>query len=235
MKQSEEIDLRQGLVNDPAALMAFDSSFWHGDTANLVFDTTRNSYKVGDSGLVGAVSSRSQYLYGDFEFSMTVDSLSPDSNDGASATQGKRWGLQNVGDTLERGAAYFEMRFDSVTGGDTLTIRPLRAVIRDEQGVKQQKNITWDTRWGDSDASVSATRYRIKWESDNIQFLINDSIVATLGDRPDSSNRTFQINTSIPQALRIVNRTVDTTDSAAMSMKLLVVRNARMINPRLML
>ena len=224
--------MRQGLVQDPAVRATFDSSFWKGDTANGVFDTLDNGVNIGDTGLVGSMSSFSQYLYGDFEFSLTVDSLSPDSNDGASATAGKRWGLLNKGDTLERGAAYFEMRYDSVTGGDTTNTRPFRAVIRSEQGTVQRKNITWDTLWGGITAS---TRYRIKWESDGYTFLINDTVYATLGDNPDSANATFQINTSIPQALRLDNRTIDTVDSSAMSLRMLVVRNSRMINPRLML
>src|SRR3990167_6496205 len=230
MQYGEERDMRQGLVQDPAVRAAFDSSFWKGDTVNMVFDTLANGVNIGDTGKAGGMSSFSQYLYGDFEFTITVDSLSPDSNDGASAAAGKRWGLLNKGDTLERGAAYFEMRYDSVTGGDTTNTRPLLAVIRSEQGTVQRKNITWDTLWG---GAAPATRYRISWEADGYTFLINDSVVATMGDKPDSYNSRFQINTSIPQALRISNGTVDTVDSSAMSLRLLVVRNSRMINPRL--
>ena len=222
---SDERDLRSGLVYDPT-VRGFDSSFWRGDTADITFDTVRNALEFGDTGLVGKASSLSQFLYGDFEFTVTVDSLSPDSNDGASLAQGKRWGLQNSGDTLERGAAYFEMRYDTVAGGDTATTRPFRAVIRSEAGTVQRKNITWDTLWG---GAAQAPRYRISWEADGYTFLINDTVYATLGDRPDSSNSTFQINTSIPQALRIVNTSVDTVDSSAMGVKLVVVRNARMI------
>ena len=222
MLNSEERDFREGLVYDPA-VKGYDSSFWKGDTANLTFDTVKNAIKVGDTGLVGSASSYSQYLYGDFEFTVSVDSLSPDSNDGAAGTVGKQFGLLNLGDTLERGAAYFEMRYDTVTGGDTATTRPLRAVIRSEAGTVQRKNITWDTLWGVN------TRYRINWEADGYSFLVNDTIYATLGDKPDSSNSTFQINTSIPQALRISNRVVDAIDTSAMSLKLVAIRNARKI------
>lgn len=228
MRSSEEIDFRSGLTHDPA-VEGFDSSFWKGDTANLAFDSVKNAVTFGDSLQQAKMSSYSQYLYGDFEFTISVDSLSPDSNDGASLAQGKRFGLQNFGDTLERGAAYFEMRYDTVAGGDTATTRPFRAVIRSEAGTVQRKNITWDTLWGVN------TRYRVKWESDGYRFLVNDTVYATLGDRPDSSNSTFQINTSIPQALRLLNTTLDLTDTSVMSMKLMVIRNARMINPRLML
>ena len=235
MLYSEERDLRRGLVHDPAVKAAFDSSFWKGDTVNNAFDSVKNAIKIGDTGLVGSMSSYSQYLFGDFEFTLRFDSLSPDSNDGASLAQGKRWGLFNPGDTLERGAAYFEMRYDTVTGGDTTNTRPFRAVIRSESGTVQRKNITWDTLWAGGGADTTNTRYRIKWESDGYTFLINDTVYATLGDKPDSSNSTFQTNTSIPQSLRVSNSTVDAIDTSAMSLKFLLIRNARMINERKML
>lgn len=220
MQRSEEMDFREGLVYDPA-VKGYDSSFWHGDTANLLFDTVKNAIKIGDTGLVGSVSSYSQYLYGDFEFTMAVDSLSPDSSDSE-----KYWGLRNAGDTLNRGAAYFEMRFDSVTGGDTTNTRPLRAVIYDEQGNKQQKNITLDTAWT---GGARLTRFRIFWEDDGYSFLINDTVYATLGDRPTGSAATYQINTTIPQAIRLSNRSLDTTDTSVTSLKLLTIRNARKV------
>ena len=220
MQNSEEMDFRDGLVYDPS-VKGFDSNFWKGDTANLTYDTVRTALEFGDTGLVGSVSSYSQYVYGDIEFTITVDSLSPDSNDSE-----KYWGVRNLGDSSQRGASYFEMRYDTVTGGDTATTRPLRAVAVSETGTIQRKNITWDTLWG---GTTSGARYRIIWEQSGYSFLINDSVYATLGDKPDSSNTTFQINTSIPQALRISNRTVDTVDSSAMGLKLLKIRNARKI------
>lgn len=231
MRNSEEYNLRRGLIQDPV-VSGFDSSFWHGDTANLVNDTVRGALRLGDTGLPASASSYSQYLFGDFEFTVAIDSLSPDSNDGASASEGKLFGLKNIGDTLQRGAAYFEMRFDSVTGGDTLTTRPFRAVMYDEAGNKQAKNITWDTNWG---GGGRLARLRISWEEDGYTFLINDTVYATLGDRPAGSATRYQINTTIPQAIRISNRSVDTTDTNSTALKFLAVRNSRMINPRVML
>ncbi len=208
--RSEEIDLREGLVYDPV-VKAGDSNFWKSDTiASGLIASDSLQLRL----TAGSASSFSQYLYGDIEFTVQVDSLSPDSNDSE-----KRWGLQNIGDSAERGAVYFEMRYDTVTGGDTATTRPLRAVIRSETGTVQRKNITWDTTWNNA-----RTRYRISWEADGYTFLINDTVYATLGDRPDSSNATFQINTSIPQALRLSNRTADSMD-----VSLIAIRHARKI------
>lgn len=230
MRQSEEYNLRQGLVQDPY-VRGFDSTFWKGDTANLTFDTVKNRIKIGDTsaGAVGSISSFSQYLFGDFEFGIAVDSLSPDSNDSE-----KYFGLRNAGDTLRRGAAYFDMSYDTTNGDSSPNARPFAAVIYDEAGNRQRKTITWDTTWGGLGATAPA-RFRIRWESDGYTFLVNDTVVATLGDRPAGQTSTNQINTTLPQALRISNRTVDATDTSPMSLQLLIIRNSRMINERKML
>lgn len=220
MRSSEERDFREGLVYDPY-VKGFDSNFWKGDTANLLFDTVKNRIKVGDTGLVGSVSSFSQYLFGDFEFVMAIDSLSPDSNDSI-----KYFGLKNEGDSLRRGAAYFDLSYDTTAGDSSPNARPFAAVIYSEGGTRQRKHITWDTLWA---GGGIISRFRISWESDGYRFLVNDSVYATLGDRPDGSTATSQINTSIPQVVRISNRSLDTTDTAVTSMVLLNIRNARKI------
>ena len=221
MLRSEEIDLREGLVYDPY-VKRYDSSFWQGDTANLLFDSVKNAIKIGDTGLVGAASSFSQYLYGDFEFTVALDSLSPDSNDSS-----KFVGLLNPGDTIRRGAVYFDFSYDTTAGDSSPTTRPFSAVIISEAGVRQRKWITFDTLWGGAD--TIATRYRITWEVDGARFLVNDTVYATLGDKPDTANSWFQINKSIPQGLRLVNRSLDTTDTSVTRLKNLAIRHARNI------
>lgn len=224
----EERDFRQGLFYDPS-VKGFDSYLLLGDTVDLLADTVKGALKIGDTGLVGSASSIPQFIYGDVEFAMLTDCLSPDSNDkGNYPAEAKLWGFRNTGDTAGRGSAYFEMRYDTQTGSDTTVTKPLRAVVVSETGTVQRKTISWDTNWENS----RLTRYRIRWESDGYTFLINDTVYATLGDRPDSSNVTFQINTSIPQAIRISNRSLDTTDSAATTMKYMNIRNAKIINWR---
>jgi hypothetical protein len=220
MLKSEELDLREGLVYDPA-VKGSDSNFWKGDTANFGFDTVKNVVKIGDTGLVGSGSSYSQYLYGDFEFSMNIDSLSPDSNDSE-----KYFGLRNLGDSNKRGASYFDLSYDTTAGDSSPSTRSFSAVIYDEAGNRQRKFITWDTGWG---GGGRTNRFRIVWEATGYTFLVNDSVVATLGDRPEGKNATFQINTSIPQALRISNRSLDTTDTNSTSLKLLAIRHARKV------
>lgn len=226
MLNSEEYDLRSGHFYDPT-VRGFDSYFLLGDTADLLADTVRNAIKIGDTALVGSASSIPQFKFGDIEFALLTDCLSPDSNDkGNFPAEAKLWGFKNIGDTALRGAAYFEMRYDTQTGADTTVTKPLRAVIHDENGTVQRKTIAWDTDWENG----RLTRYRIRWESDAVSFLINDTVYATLGDRPDSSNSTFQINTTIPQAIRISNRIADTTDTSSMAAKYINIRNARIIN-----
>ncbi len=220
MQRSEEIDFREGLVYDPY-VKGFDSSFFKGDTANLIFDTVRNAIKLGDTGLVGSASSYSQYLYGDYEFSMLVDSVSPDSNDGE-----KYWGLRNAGDTLRRGAAYFDLGYDTTAGDSSPAARPFAAVIYDEQGNRQRKHITWDTNWG---GGARLTRFRLRWEENGYTFLVNDSVIATMGDMSTGATAVSQINTTIPQALRLSNRGLDTADTSPTALKLLTIRHARKV------
>lgn len=194
-----------------------DTNFWKGDSADLTTDSTdTTAIAIGDSDGGESMSSFSQYLYGDFEFILHFDSLSPDTSD-----SDKRWGLLNIGDSRERGAAYFQMSFDTVTGGDTSDTSPFASVIVDEQGNIQSDSIAWDTAWNDS-----ATRFRIKWEAEGYTFLVNDTVVSTLGDRTVGATAFSQINTTIPQALRVSNRTTDTT---SLLLKLVTVRNARKV------
>lgn len=218
MQRSEEMEFREGLVYDPA-VKAFDSSFWKGDTANLLNDSVKGAIKIGDTGLVGSASSYSQYLYGDFEFTMAIDSLSPDSNDSE-----KYFGLRNLGDTLNRGAGYFDLSFDTVN--DTAGTRHFRAVANGEDTTRVRRNITWDTNWG---GGGRLTRFRIRWEENGYTFLVNDTVAATIGAGRDTDGSELFINTSIPQALRLSNRSLDTTDTSVTSLKLLNIRNARKV------
>ncbi len=220
MQYSEERDRREGLVYDPY-VKGFDSNFWKGDTANLLFDSVKNRIKIGDTGLVGSASSYSQYLYGDFEFTMAIDSLSPDSNDSE-----KYFGLRNPGDTLQRGAAYFNLSYDTTAGDSSPNIRPFSVVLFSEAGTRQRKVVTWDTTWG---GGGILTRFRIVWEEDGCRFLVNDTVIETLGDRTAGATAVSQINTSIPQGLRLSNRSIDTTDTAVTNLSLLAIRNARKV------
>lgn len=220
MLQSEEIDFREALVYDPG-VKGFDSNFWKGDTANLLADTVKNAIKIGDTGLAGSASSYSQYLFGDFEFTVRTDCLSPDSNDSE-----KYWGLRNLGDTQNRGAAYFSMSYDTTAGDSSDTARPFYAVAHSETGTRYRRIIQWDSAWDNS----ANTRYRIVWDADRYVYLINDTIYATIGEGARDSNGTeVLLNKQVPQAVRLSNRSLDTTDTSVTSLKLLNIRNARKI------
>ena len=227
MQFSEEIDFREALVYDPA-VKKFDSSFWQGDTANLTFDTVKNTIKIGDTGLVGSMSSFSQYLYGDFEFSMNIDSLSPDSNDSE-----KFFGLRNKGDSDDRGAAFFDLSYDSEN--DTIHAKTddctghFRLVVHGEDTTRVRINVQFDTAWGSNGVF---TRFRILWEPNGYTFLVNDTVVGTIkaGRNPDDSLAgELKMNTSIPQAIRLSNRSLDTFDTEPMGMKLMTIRHARKV------
>lgn len=218
MIRSEEYDLREGLVYDPA-VKGYDSSFWSGDTANLLHDTVKNTIKIGDTGLVGSASSFAQFLYGDFEFSMNIDSLSPDCNDSE-----KFFGLRNRGDTDNRGSVFFDLSYDTTAGDSSPDTASFAAVAFDEWGNRQRRFIAWDTLWH---GGGKTTRFRIKWEQTGIDFLINDTKVdsATIV----AKDSYLGPNQTIPQAIRLSNRSADTTDTAPTALKLLTIRNARKV------
>ena len=222
MRESEEQDFREGLIYD-AAVKGFDSNFWKGDTANLLEDTVKGVIKIGDTALPGSVSSYSQYLYGDFEFGMLIDSTHPDTGTDCELF----FGLRNLGDTLNRGAAYFDLSYDTTAGDSSPDTASFAAVIWDEEGNRQRKFLTWDSNTMGSQGRLA--RFRIKWESTGYTFLVNDSVIATLGDRVGVGGTVAQINTSIPQALRLSKRSNDTTDTSSTSFKYINIRHARKI------
>lgn len=222
MQRSEEIDLRDGLLYD-AAVKGFDSSFWKGDTANLLADTVRDAIKIGDTALVGKASSYSQYLYGDFEFGIFLDSTVPDSND-----SGRYVGLRNIGDSDNRGAAFFDFTYDTTAGDSSDTTRPFYAVVYGENGTRYEREIEWDTDWS---GGGRLTRFRISWEPNGYKFLINDTVIdsASISEGRDSNGAEVLINHSIPQALRLHKMSTDTTDTSSMALKYLNIRHARKV------
>ena len=217
---SEELDQREGLLYD-AFVKGFDSNFWKGDTANLLNDSVRDAVKIGDTGLVGKASSYSQYLYGDFEFALLLDSTTPDSND-----SGRYVGLRNMGDTLNRGAAFFDFTYDTTAGDSSDTTRPFSFVVYGENGTRYRRFGQWDTDWS---GGARLARFRISWEPNGYKFLVNDTLEASISEGQDSNGAEVLINTSIPQALRIHKMSTDTTDTNCMAMKFVNIRNARKI------
>lgn len=209
--------MRENFFFDPTVKQAFDSYFLLGDTADLTFDTVKNLQKIGDTGLVGSVSSIPQFKYGDFEFRMKFDSLSPDSNDSS-----KFFGLRNRSDD-SRGGIYFDLSYDTTATDSSPSARPFQAVLYDEWGNKRKYPLTWDTLWA---GGGTQTNFRINWEQDLVRFLVNDTVYLTVGDGRDSNGQEVIVNKTIPQGIRIVNRSLDTTDSAPTAMKYLNIRNS---------
>ncbi len=194
MIRSEEIDLREGLVYD-VAIKGNDANFWKTDTGALSISSLKLRFNASTA------SSYAQFLYGDFDFFLAV----PTPGAGSS----RKWGLVNAGDSDERGSVYFQM--------DT----EFYAVIKSETGVKQRTAITFDSDNWDS----ALTHYRIRWEDDGVQFLVNDTVYVTMPIVKNSvTTSTGQINTSIPQALRIVNNDANNVDLAH-----LLVRHSRKV------
>lgn len=216
-----ELDFRDGFFYD-ADVKGFDSGFWKGDTADLLADTVRGALKLGDTALPASVSSFTQLLYGDIEFGMLLDSIINDTTNDSEL----HFGLRNVGDTLNRGAVFFDLAYDTTAGDSSPDTAPFAIVAFDEFGNRQRKHLTWDTDWG---GGGRLARFRIKWEQDGYDFYVNDTRVGTLGDRDSNGVATNQVNTQIPQSIRLSKRSTDTTDTNPTAFKYVAVRHARKI------
>lgn len=221
MIRGEERDLREALLYD-GAVKGVDTGFWAMDSAaGLTRDTVRSAIKVGDTGATPAsASSYSQYLYGDYEFAWIFDSTVPDSSDSE-----LYFGLRNIGDTLNRGAIYFDLGYDTTAGDSSTATRPFAIRAVDEFGNARRQQITWDTDWSGN----GTTRFRFIWETDGIEFYVNDTIVGRISAGDTNGNGQFYPNTNIPQALRISRRSAMTVDTSPPALKYVNIRNARKV------
>jgi len=216
---------RKNFVYD-AVVKGADTDFWSMDSAaGLTADTVRNALKLGDTGAAPvSANSYAQFLEGDFEFDMVFDSTKPDTGDSEIY-----FGLRNISDTLNRGAAYFDMSYDTTAGDSSTDTSSFAAVAYDERGNRKRQFITWDTNWS---GGARTTRFRIQWDDVGLIYTVNDCVVATFTGEGDGD--TFQgVNQTIPQHIRISKRSADTLDTAPSAMKTLIIRNARTISGRL--
>ena len=150
-----------------------------------------------------------------------MDSTTPDSND-----SGRYVGLRNMGDTLNRGSAFFDFTYDTTAGDSSDTTRPFYAVVYSEEGTRFRRAIQWDTDWS---GGARVNRFRISWEPNGYKFLVNDSLEMSISEGRDSNGAEVLINHNIPQALRLHKMSSDTTDTASMALKYVNVRNSRKV------
>jgi len=223
--ENTRFNSRSNFVYDPVVKGA-DTDFWSMDSAaGLTADTVRNALKFGDTGAVPAsANSYAQFLEGDFEFDMVLDSSKTDSTD-----SGLYFGLRNISDTLNRGAVFFDLSYDTTATDSSPNARPFALVAYDERGNRKRKHVTWDTTWS---GNAQTTRFRIQWDNIGYSFLVNDVVVGTFTGEEDGD--TFQgVNQSIPQHIRISRRSADTLDTSPTALKCLIIRDARTISGRL--
>lgn len=146
---------------------------------NFWKDTAGTSSATGNKLRLNAASIASyiQHIFADVEIGLNIPTT-------PSTGEAKHWGLRSPA-TDTQGAAYFEI------AGAVFT-----AVTRDSAGTAETTTLTW------SSYENAETKYRIRWEPDQVIFYINGTIVATH-------------NTRVPQnalPLRIVNADSDNVD-----------------------
>lgn len=169
-------DKRDGYTYD-VAIKRGDSTFWMERTGALAIDSTGDTIVLRVSG--DRFHSYLQHIFGDFEFQLTIPA-----NPGATTDQ--TWGLRNPSDT-QVSCAYFSIDTNSAFTCKT----------GDNYGNLQSSAVTWDTNWSDT-----AVTYRIRWEEDVVNFLINDTVVATHSTRVGTK----------PQSLELRNATASNMD-----------------------
>ncbi len=155
------------------------------DTA--FWKTTSGTPAISSTVLRFTSAAAASYLlhkFGDFEFAFNVPTT-------PSAGEAKHWGLR-APSTDTQGAAYFEI------AGAVFT-----CVTCDDAGTAETTTLTW------SAYQAAATKFRILWEADRVQFMIDGSIVATHKTRVPSN--------ALP--LRIVNADADNCDLSYIKMR----------------
>lgn len=144
MAETIALDKRDGYIYDPI-VRGYDTTtpFWKSISGTPTITSGLLSFNAAES------ASWLLHLYAEMEFLLNIPAQ-PTSGDV------RRFGLQNpASDNL--GAAYFD------TTGTAFT-----ANVIDGNGTKKTTTITWDnTNW-----SAAAVVYRIRWEKDQVLFLI---------------------------------------------------------------
>ena len=185
----KEKDERDGYVYD-AAVKGGDTTFWSEVLGSIATDTTGVNKTIRVSS--ARLHSFLQHKFGEYEFMLEVPA-SP----GAATNQS--WGLRtpkndtsdSLADTgIKGGGIYFQIDTNAT----------FQAISYDDFGNRESTTLTFD-----SDAYDGVqNRYQIRWEADQVKFLINDTVVATHTTRVPQS----------PQPLELKNYTASNLDIA---------------------
>lgn len=161
-------DERDGYVYD-ARIKGSDTTFWSEVVGTLAVDTSDSTTALRIN--ADRMHSFLQHVYGTYEFGVNLPA-------NPAATTNQKWGLRNpmddtlISDTgLVPSGIYFSVDTNAV----------FQVVSHDDLGNRQTTNVTWDTDWGGQQ-----TKFTIRWEADIINFLVNDSVIATHSDRVPS-------------------------------------------------
>lgn len=180
-------DNRDGYDFD-ARIKRGDTTFWSEHSGSIAVDTSDSTTAIRVSS--ARLHSYLQHIYGDYEFTVNIPA-----NPGVATIQ--TWGLRNpTGDTtlgdsgIVGGGIYFSIDTDSV----------FKVVSHDDFGNQEVTAVTWDTDWGGQQ-----TKFTIRWEDDIVNFLVNDTVIATHSERVPTK----------PQSLELRNGTASNMDVAS--------------------
>jgi hypothetical protein len=168
-------DERDGYVYD-ARIKGADTTFWAEAVGTLAVDTSDSTTVIRVN--ADRLHSFLQHIYGEYEFSVNIPAA-------PAATTAQSWGLRNpmndttLGDTgIVPSGIYFSIDTDAV----------FSCRSHDDFGNRQTTNVTWDTDW-----DGQQTLFKIRWEEDIINFLVNDTIIATHSTRVPTSAQSLEL------------------------------------------
>lgn len=158
-------DNRDGYVYD-ARIKRGDTTFWSEHTGAVAVDTTDSTTALRVN--ADRLHSFLQHIYGTYEFSVNLPGV-PD------ASTQQTFGLRNPTDDTTLGdssiipsGVYFSLDTNST----------FQCVSHDDFGNQESSTVTWDTDW-----DGQQTKFTINWEEDLVNFLVNDTVIATHSTR----------------------------------------------------
>lgn len=189
MGMFEKRDERDGYTYD-AAIKGLDTTFWSAVIGTPAADTTGMNKTIRVS--AARIHSFLQHIFGEYEFVVSIPAA-------PAATTRQTWGLRNPkNDTGDSGVSDTGMIGSGMIFSiDTASV--FSTITHDDFGNRQSTTVTWDTSW-----DGQQTRYQIRWEADNVKFLVNDSVIST---------HTTRVPTH-PFSLEIRNGTASSMDVA---------------------
>ncbi len=176
MEPIQRGDFRDGYTYD-VGIKGGDTTFWADIVGAMAVSGTGINRVIRVS--ADRLHSFLLHRYGDYEFSINVPAV-------PGATTDQTWGLRfpkndtTVTDTgIIAGGVFFSIDTNST----------FQTISHDDFGVVEATTVTWDTDW-----DGQQTLFKVRWEQDIVNFLVNDTIIATHSARVPNEEMPVEVS-----------------------------------------